>query len=146
MYVSFRCPSPSYLLVLAHIRKGILQQKLLDPSTPLFAPLFVLNYGTICIGSMLYAHDLGAPPTANAFQGFFWYVKFSWANLEQRPSWQVLSCTFTRRLWSNDFHLVRLGKIFPSSFLCYDGRFPGLPSGACIFKNTPTILNPLFIS
>jgi hypothetical protein len=45
---------------------------MIDPSTPLVAPLIVLDYGTICIGVMLYAQKLGAPQKMNYFQGLFW--------------------------------------------------------------------------
>jgi hypothetical protein len=56
-----------------HLRKSILQNKLIDPTTPLFAPLIVLDYGTICIGAMFYADELGATQTQiNSLQGLFW--------------------------------------------------------------------------
>ena len=50
----------------------MIQNKLIDPSTPLFAPLVVLDYGTICIGVMLYAPKLGAPAQMDSLQGLFW--------------------------------------------------------------------------
>lgn len=50
----------------------MIKKQLIDPSTPLLAPLIVLDYGTICIGVMLYARELGASQT-NALQGLFWY-------------------------------------------------------------------------
>lgn len=55
----------------AHLRKDIIKNQLIDPTTPLFAPLIVLDYGTICIGVMLYAEKLGATQM-NSFQGLFW--------------------------------------------------------------------------
>jgi hypothetical protein len=55
----------------AHLKKDILRNKLIDPTTPLFAPLVVLNYGTICVGVMLYADELGATEMSS-FQGLFW--------------------------------------------------------------------------
>jgi hypothetical protein len=51
----------------------MIRHQLIDPSTPLFAPLVVLDYGTICIGVMLYAPKLGAPAQMNSLQGLFWY-------------------------------------------------------------------------
>ena len=59
--------------LLVHLRKDIAEKRLIDPSTPLVAPLIVLDYGTICIGVMFYAHKLGASRT-NSFQGLFWWV------------------------------------------------------------------------
>lgn len=56
---------------IVHLRKDLVRNRLIDPATPLFAPLIVLDYGTICIGVMLYADELGALGM-NSFQGLFW--------------------------------------------------------------------------
>jgi len=53
------------------MRKDIIRNHLIDPTTPLFAPLIVLDYGTICIGVMMYAEELGAT-RMGSFQGLFW--------------------------------------------------------------------------
>lgn len=62
--------------------------EIIQPSTPLFAPLVVLNYGTICIGIFLYAREFGATDM-NPFQGLFWsYLAFS-----------VIICTPMTFMW-----------------------------------------------
>ena len=73
------CVSSSYVCMdylisnrsIARLRQDIARKNLFDPLTPLVAPLIVLDYGTICIGVMLYAHKLGAPQT-DSLQGLFW--------------------------------------------------------------------------
>jgi hypothetical protein len=51
--------------------------QVIQPSTPLFAPLVVLDYGTICVGAFLYAQEFGATDM-NRYQGLFWsYLAFS---------------------------------------------------------------------
>jgi hypothetical protein len=53
-----------------HLRKGMFSE-ILQPSTPLFAPLVALDYGTICIGIFLYGGEFGAT-NMDSYEGLFW--------------------------------------------------------------------------
>lgn len=69
----FNCNHPIFPV---QLRKGMYSQ-IIQPSTPLFAPLVVLDYGTICVGVFLYAPEFGATDMSRS-QGLFWsYLAFS---------------------------------------------------------------------
>lgn len=58
------------LNLLLRLRQGEYSE-ILQPSTPLFAPLVALDYGTVCIGIFLYGGEFGVTDMNN-YQGLFW--------------------------------------------------------------------------
>jgi hypothetical protein len=74
----------------------------MDPTTPLFAPLLVLQYGSICVGTFLYAGNLGAKDL-NSYEPLFWsylalsvvlcssmtFVWFGWGRTNQLHSFAM---------------------------------------------------------
>lgn len=114
--------------ILSHLKGSANRSHLIDSSTPLIAPLVVLDYGTICIGIMLYSHELGALVQKSSLQGLFWsYLSLS-----------VIVCgpmTFVWFGWGKSLHLRSFS--MTGAFLV----FPLMLVGTIAF-NTLAVIEP----
>ncbi|KIM83368.1 hypothetical protein PILCRDRAFT_819605 [Piloderma croceum F 1598] len=112
------------------LRKGMYSQ-IIQPSTPLFAPLVVLDYGTICVGVFLYAQEFGATDM-NRSQGLFWsYLAFS-----------TIICTSMTFMWFGSGEQRKLQSFaMTGAFLV----FPLMLVGTIAF-NTLRVIDPSLTS